>query len=114
MQVITGLLKRTLMHIDVAASGAECIDKFGKEHYDLVFLDYRMPQLNGIETLLELKRLFPERFEKTPIISLTASAVSGDKEKMLAAGFTDYLCKPVNIDEMERMMMKFVFFRQIA
>ncbi len=108
LQVVTGLLKRTLMHIDVAASGAECIDKFGKEHYDLVFLDYRMPQMNGIETLLELKRLFPERFENTPIISLTASAVSGDKEKMLAAGFTDYLCKPVNIDEMERMMMKYL------
>ena len=108
LQVIAGLLKRTKMHIDVAISGAECIDKFGREHYDLVFLDYRMPQMNGIETLMELKRRYPEQFDKTPIISLTASAVSGDKEKMIKAGFSDYLSKPVNIEDMERMMMKYL------
>ena len=108
LQVIAGLLKRTRMHIDVAASGAECIAMFGREHYDLVFLDYRMPQMNGIETLTIIKREYPEKFEKTPIISLTASAVSGDKEKMIKAGFTDYLSKPVNIDEMEHMMIKYL------
>ena len=108
LQVVSGLLKRTGMHIDVATSGAECIQKFGSEHYDLVFLDYRMPQMNGIETLEMLKKNYPEKFEKTPVISLTASAVAGDKEKMMRAGFTDYLSKPVNIDEMERMMIKYL------
>ncbi len=108
LQVLAGLLKRTHMHIDVATSGAECIEKFAKEHYDMVFLDYRMPQMNGIETLEELKKNYPEKFEKTPVISLTASAVSGDKEKMLKAGFTDYLSKPVNIEQMERMMIKYL------
>ena len=108
LQVVAGLLKRTRMHIDVATSGAECIEKFGREHYDLVFLDYRMPQMNGIETLEMLKKNFPEKFEKTPVISLTASAVAGDKEKMMRAGFTDYLSKPVNIDAMERMMIKYL------
>ena len=108
LQVIAGLLKRTKMHIDVATSGAECVEKFRNEHYDLVFLDYRMPQMNGIETLEALRDTCPEKFEKTPVISLTASAVSGDKEKMMKAGFTDYLSKPVNIDEMERMMIKYL------
>ncbi len=108
LQVIAGLLKRTKIHIDVATSGAQCIEKFGNEHYDMVFLDYRMPQMNGIETLDILRRKYPEKFEKTPVISLTASAVSGDKEKMIQAGFTDYLSKPVNIDEMERMMIKYL------
>ena len=108
LQVIAGLLKRTQMHIDVATSGDECIEKFGSEHYDLVFLDYRMPQMNGIETLEKIREQFPDRFRDTPIISLTASAVTGDREKMIAAGFTDYLSKPVNIDEMERMMIKYL------
>ncbi len=108
LQVIAGLLKRTRVHIDVAVSGAECIEKFGKEHYDLVFLDYRMPQMNGIETLNALREKYPEKFEKTPIISLTASAVSGDKEMLIRAGFDDYLSKPVNVDEMERMMLKYL------
>lgn len=106
LQVIVGLLRRSRMHIDVAVSGAECIEKFGNEHYDLVFLDYRMPNLNGIETLNEIKKRFPDKYEKTPIISLTASAVAGDKEKLLRAGFTDYLSKPVNVDELEHMMIK--------
>jgi CheY-like chemotaxis protein/two-component sensor histidine kinase len=96
------------MHIDVATSGKECIEKFALEHYDMVFLDYRMPQMNGIETLAVIQEKYPEEFKKTPIISLTASAVSGDKEKMIRAGFTDYLSKPVNIDEMERMMIKYL------
>ena len=108
LQVIVGLLRRSRMHIDVAVSGRECIEKFGKEHYDLVFLDYRMPNLNGIETLNEIKDRFPKRYATTPIISLTASAVAGDKEKLLNAGFTDYLTKPVNVDEMEGMMLKYL------
>lgn len=108
LQVIAGLLKRTQMHIDVATSGMECIEKFGKEHYDLVFLDYRMPQMNGIETLAVIMDKYPEKYKKTPIISLTASAVSGDKEKMIGAGFADYLSKPVNIDEMEHMLIKYL------
>ncbi|HAG69075.1 MAG TPA: hybrid sensor histidine kinase/response regulator, partial [Lachnospiraceae bacterium] len=108
LQVIAGLLKRTMMKIDVAESGAGCIEKFGANDYDLVFLDYRMPQLNGIETLEMLRERFPDKFRKTPVISLTASAVSGDRERMLAAGFTDYLPKPVDIGEMERMMLKYL------
>ncbi len=108
LQVITGLLKRTGMQIDVASGGEECIEKFGSTHYDLVFLDYRMPKMNGIETLAVIREKYPEKYEQTPIISLTASAVFGDKEKMLDAGFKDYLSKPVNIDEMERMMIKYL------
>ncbi len=108
LQVIAGLLKRTRMHIDVATSGAECLEKFGADHYDLIFLDYRMPHMNGIETLEKMRTLYPEKFEKTPVISLTASAVSGDKEKMIRAGFTDYLAKPVNVDEMEHMLIRYL------
>ena len=108
LQVISGLLKRTRMSIDVAVSGAECIEKFEKNDYDMVFLDYRMPYMDGIETLAELMKRNPEKVRSTPIISLTASAVSGDREKMIGAGFTDYLSKPVNIDEMERTMLKYL------
>ena len=108
LQVITGLLKRTKIHVDVATSGEECIEKFGKEHYDLVFLDYRMPRMNGIETLHQIAKLYPDLYKATPIISLTASTVSGDRERLLAAGFTDYLSKPVNVEEMERMMIKYL------
>lgn len=108
LQVIIGLLKRTRVKIDTATSGMGCVEQFGSNRYDMVFLDYRMPEMDGIETLKKLYELYPDKAEKTPIICLTASAVFGDREKMLAAGFDDYLSKPVNISEMENMMRRYL------
>ncbi len=108
LQVIKGLLKRTQMNIDTAADGEECLDKLGKKDYDIVFLDYRMPGLDGIETLNRIKEIYPEKYKKIPIISLTASAVSGDREVLLEAGFTDYLSKPINIADMENTISKYL------
>lgn len=108
LQVIAGLLKRTEVKIDTATSGKGCIERFGEKDYDMVFLDYRMPEMDGIETLKKIYEIYPDKADKTPIICLTASAVFGDREKMLAAGFDDYLSKPVNISEMEKMMKKYL------
>ncbi len=109
LQVIAGLLKRTGMKIDTAESGRACIDAFvsGSE-YDVVFLDYRMPEMDGIETLKVLCDRFPDKVARTPIVCLTASAVAGDREKMLAAGFSDYLAKPINIYEVEELLRKYL------
>ena len=108
LQVIVGLLKRTRVQIDTAPNGDECIRIFGSRDYDMVFLDYRMPDMDGIETLKELKRLYPEKTKRTPILSLTASAVVGDRERMLIAGFDDYLPKPVNTAKMEQMIIRYL------
>ena len=108
LKVIVGLLKHTGVQTQTATSGMECIECFKNNDYDMVFLDYRMPQMDGIETLRKIKELYPEKADKTPIVCLTASAVLGDREKMLDAGFTDYLSKPVNIEKMEEMMLKYL------
>ncbi len=108
LQVIVGLLKQTKVHIDTASDGISCIEAFGNKDYDMVFLDYRMPGMDGIETLKKLYESDPDRANRTPIVCLTASAVVGDREKMLDAGFDDYLSKPVNISEMERLMMQYL------
>ena len=109
LQVVVGLLKRTEIQIDTAASGYECLQLFGSDrHYDMLFLDYRMPDMDGIETLKKLYELYPDKAKKTPMVCLTASAVTGDREKMLNAGFDDYLSKPVNITKMEGMMIKYL------
>ena len=89
LTVLTGLLKRTKMQVDTAASGRDCIEKFGLRDYDMVFLDHRMPQMDGIETLRELKRLYGADLKGTPIISLTANALSGAREEYLTEGFSD-------------------------
>ena len=107
LHVIVGLLMRTEMQIDIATGGEECIARFGEKKYDLVLLDYRMPHMDGIETLNILRERYPEAAD-TPIISLTASAVVGDRERMLIAGFDDYLPKPVNTAKMEQMIIRYL------
>ena len=108
LQVLTGLLKRTEMIIETASGGEECVKIFGQRDFDMVFLDYRMPGMDGIETLRKLKDLYPEKTERTPIIALTASAILGDREKLLKEGFTEYLSKPVNITDMEETMARYI------
>ena len=108
LQVISGLLRRTKMRVDTAPGGVQCLDRAGKMDYDIIFMDYRMPELDGVETLGKLKELYPERMEKTPVICLTANAVSGTREFMLGAGFTDYLTKPVIIEDMESALIKYL------
>ena len=108
LEVLKGLLKRSEMIVDTAGGGEECIRKFGENDYDLVLLDYRMPGMDGIETLEALKKRYPEKTADIPIISLTASALAGDREHMLSSGFTDYLTKPVIIEELEDMLHKYL------
>ena len=108
LQVMKGLLKRSRMIIDTASSGDECIRKCGENDYDLVFLDYRMPLMDGIETLHALQAKYPEKMAHTPVIALTASATMGDQERLLKEGFTAYLSKPVVISDMEETMSRFL------
>ncbi len=114
LQVISGLLKHSMMQIDTAESGAECIELFGKNDYDMVFLDQRMPQMDGVETLSELMRNYPDKVNKTPMISLTANVLSNAREQMIKAGFNDYLTKPVKLSDMEEMCLKYLPKDKIA
>ncbi len=108
LMVVSGLLEPTEIMIDTAESGEECIEMFGSAEYDLVFMDYRMPNLDGIETLAKLKELYPEKAKRIPIISLTASALSGDRDHLMEAGFTDYMAKPIVGNDMMKLLLKYL------
>ena len=108
LQVICGLLKGNDISIDTAESGAECISLFKQNDYDLIFLDQRMPNMDGVETLQKLKTADPDKFRSTPVVCLTANVLSGAREQMLDEGFDDYLTKPVNLLDMERMLLKYL------
>ena len=92
--------------IDTAKSGFECIDLISKGNkYDIIFLDDVMPVMLGSETVTRLKRI--EGF-KTPVVSLTANAIEGVKEKYLNLGFDDYLAKPIEKSKLEDILVKFL------
>ena len=108
IKVFVSLLKSTKVKIDVAESGDKCLDMTKTKKYDLIFLDHRMPHKDGIETLAELKAMEDNPNTKTPVISLTANAISGAREEYIAAGFDDYLTKPVNSEKLEDMIMRYL------
>ena len=108
LTVFSGLLKRTRVKIDEAQSGQECLEKSRLKKYDLIFLDHRMSQMDGIETLKRLKSEEDNPNLDTPIISLTANAVSGAREQYIAAGFDDYLTKPIISEKLESLMIRYL------
>ena len=108
LTVVKGLLRQTKVQIETAESGAECLNLVEKNHYDIIFLDHRMPNMDGVETLAEMKEMPTNKNVETPVISLTANAISGAREQYIAAGFQDYLTKPIDSAKLEQMMIKYL------
>ena len=108
LMVMRGLLKRTQLQVDTAESGAVCLEMVRKTKYDVIFLDHRMPVMDGIETLEKMRQLPDSLNLATPVISLTANAVSGARELYLQAGFADYLTKPVDGRQLEQLLRKYL------
>jgi len=108
LKVMTGLLKKTKVHIDTALSGEECIELCNKTKYDVIFLDHMMPNMDGIETFRKMKSIPDFLNSKTPVIMLTANAILGAKEEYLEIGFSDYLSKPVKYAELETMLKNYL------
>ncbi|SKC07875.1 Signal transduction histidine kinase [Lachnospiraceae bacterium] len=108
LTVFTGLLKSTRVHIDEAESGQECLEFTQAHKYDMIFLDHRMPLMDGIETLRRIRCDGNNPNNNTVIISLTANAVSGARERYIEAGFDDYMTKPIMSDKLEAMMLQYL------
>ncbi len=102
LAVIKGLLKRTQITVDTSESGAEALALAAQHRYDAAFIDHMMPEMDGVETLHELRKL--PGTEGLPCIALTANAISGARDRYLAAGFSDYLSKPVDGAKLEEML----------
>ncbi|MBQ9340874.1 MAG: response regulator [Lachnospiraceae bacterium] len=108
LQVAASLLKRSEVKIDTAISGFECIDCVVKKHYDIIFLDHMMPDMDGIETLKKLRSAYSEYVKDTAIVVLTANAIKGAREKYLEEGFDDYVSKPIATEELERILTEYL------
>ncbi|MGN0599779.1 MAG: response regulator [Oscillospiraceae bacterium] len=106
LKVFKALLKQTKINIYEAESGQECLDLMKREHFDIVFLDHMMPEMDGIETL---RRIRSDGLDGgVPIIMLTANAIAGDKERYINEGFDDFLSKPIIPDELDRMILHYL------
>ena len=108
LTVIQGLLRKTEIQLDTASSGAEALIHTQDTKYDLILMDQRMPQMDGTEAMNKIKSQEGGLNNNTPVICLTADAVSGARNKYLEQGFTDYLSKPVESKTLEATLKKYL------
>ncbi|MCR4697297.1 MAG: response regulator [Lachnospiraceae bacterium] len=108
IKVIKGILAMYQIKVDTAMSGQECLDKVAKNHYHLILMDQMMPIMDGIETAEKIRN-FPQKDKRNvPIVALTANAIRGSREMFLEKGFQDYISKPMNINLLENILMKYL------
>ena len=104
LNVAGGILRKYGATVLTALSGRECLDILEKEHVDIVYLDYMMPEMNGIDTLESIRRLNGGEFSDLPVVSLTANVINGAREMFMEAGFSDFISKPIDIERIEKSL----------
>ena len=103
-KVFLSLLKPTRINITEAESGYEAINFAKNNHYDIIFMDHMMPEMDGIEAMKRIRAIENGPCEGIPIYVLTANAVSGAKEEYIKAGFDGFVSKPVVSDKLEEVI----------
>ncbi len=104
--VAEGIFKEYQMQVVTVGSGREAIEMCRNEEFDILFIDHMMPEMDGVETLKQIRKLDTESTDMFTAVAFTANAVSGAKEMFLREGFDDFLSKPVEIPELEHVFKK--------
>ena len=102
------LMKPYQFRIDIATSGDKAIDMVSQRAYDLIFMDHMMPGKDGVETTKDIRELDKPYAKTIPVVTLTANAIFGAKEKLLKAGFDDYLSKPIDTKRLNEVIENYL------
>lgn len=108
LMVACKLLRATKVKIDTARNGRECLEYTRNEYYHVILLDDMMPEMDGIETLQEIRRQENGLCREVPVVVLTANNSSTDEKRYFAEGFDGYLSKPVDGKVLEAEILKFL------
>ena len=104
IKIAKRLLEGYKVVVEEAKSGQECVEKVKDTKYDLIFLDHMMPEMDGVATLNVIKTAGSAL---PPVIALTANSYSGIREKYLEEGFNDYLAKPINYKDLNKLIHRY-------
>lgn len=106
IKVVRGILRTFQIEAKYAETGSEAVALCELEDYDLIFMDYMMPEMDGEEAMYRIRSVRSGYYQKTPIVALTANAASGARQMFLDMGFDEFLPKPVDLSAMERLLKK--------
>jgi len=105
-EVATRMLRKLGATVELATDGIQAVELAEKSYFDLIFMDWQMPQMDGLEATRRIRAL--PSGQDLVIVGLSGHALPGDRETLLAAGFDDYLSKPVRMDDFRMMLNKYV------
>ena len=108
LTVAEGLMSTYKLKVDKASGGQLAIDKCKENKYDIIFMDQMMPEVDGIMAMKEIRKINDFYANECKIIVLTADAMAGVRDRLMAEGFDEYLCKPLEIHRLEALLKKFV------
>ncbi len=110
LRVAQGVLSYYGLKVDTAGSGAEAIEACRNNMYDFVFLDQMMPEMDGVETLNRIRKISSHYAYsgQCKIIVLTANAIKGTRDELIAKGFDEYLGKPLNFSQLEKLFWRYI------
>jgi len=103
-KVAARLLERAGHNVTIATNGKEALDCVFRRAFDLVLMDVQMPEMDGLEATMEIRRQEAGSPRRLPIVALTAHAMVGDRERCLEAGMDGYVTKPVQIQVLFQVM----------
>lgn len=106
LKVSTAFLEKYGICADCANSGESAIEMVRQNTYDIIFMDHMMPGMDGVEAMHRIKEMESGKYQNIPIVALTANAISGVREQMISEGFTDYLAKPIDMETLERVLLR--------
>ena len=107
LKVVDAYLKDSGLNVDLVSSGRECLNLIKEKKYDIIFLDHMMPDMDGVETFNEMRRI-DHLNSSTPVVMLTANAISGAMEEYMETGFDAYLSKPVKPADLFDMISRYI------
>ena len=105
LDIVGNFLQAYEITVDTAKSGLAALEKIKNgEVYDIIFMDYMMPGMNGMEATKNIRSLGYDH----PIVALTANALTGTEEMFVRIGFSGFISKPINFDQVEQYLFKFI------
>ena len=106
LKVFRNILKRTQMQIYEAESGIECLKLLEQNYFNIIFLDHMMPDMDGIETLKQIRE--KKLADGVPVIMLTANAIVGNRERYMEEGFDDFISKPIIPSKLDEIVLRYL------
>ena len=108
LTVVKGLLERTLVQVDAAQSGLECLELTRRNLYHVILMDHMMPVMDGVQAMRQIRSQENGLNRDTPVVAMTANAIEGAREEYLAEGFSNYLVKPIDSRVLEALVRDYL------